>query len=365
MRKSRVLCYLGVSLFVCLGLLISNQPIEAKDAVINLKFSNYFPPVAQQSKICEEFIKDLEERTGGKIKVQYFPGGSLLNGPGMLKGVESGITDIGLAHIQYNPGRMPVSEACDLPHAFPSGWVASHVVNDFYFKFTPKEWDKVQPLFFFANGPSILVLTKPVKTMDDLKGLTIRAPGPIGEVVKALGGSPAPTPIVETYDAMSKGVIQGAYVAMESLKTFRFAEVAKYVTNAWHVGSTYTFYVVMNKRSYSSLPPDVKAVFDELAGEYSERLALLWNGIDIDGMLTAKEKNVEFTDLSKDEFDKWQKTADVVTVDYVNKMKSAGFKEDEIQGWLKYIAERNDYWTKKQIDLKIPSATGPKEMRPF
>ena len=48
-------------------------------------------------------------------------GVSLINGPGMLKGVESGITDIGLAHIQYNPGRMSVTEACDLPHGFPSG----------------------------------------------------------------------------------------------------------------------------------------------------------------------------------------------------------------------------------------------------
>ena len=283
----------------------------------------------------------------------------------MLKGVESGITDIGLAHIQYNPGRMSVTEACDLPHGFPSGWVATHVVNDFYYKYHPKEWDKFKPLFFFTNTPSVLVLTKPVKTMDDLKGLTIRAPGPIGEVIKALGGSPAPTPIVETYDALSKGVVQGAFVAVETLKTFRFAEAAKYVTQAWHVGSTYTYYVAMNKNSYSKLPPDVKEVMDKLVGEYAEKMPLLWNAIDFDGVAAGKEMNVEFTELSKEEFDKWQKSAGVVFTDYTNRMKSAGFKEEEVQGWLKFIAERNDYWTKKQIGLKIKSVTGPAEMRPF
>lgn len=190
---------------VVLGMSMGDMTATAGDKVINLKFANYYPPAAAQSKICEEFIQDLQDRTSGQIKIKYYPGGSLLNGPGMIKGVESGIADIGLAHTQYTPGRMPVTEACDLPHGFPSVWVATHVINDFYQKFQSQEWKKVHPLVMATNTPSILALTKPVKTMDDLKGLTIRVPGPIGEVIKALGGSPAPTPIVETNDAMSKG----------------------------------------------------------------------------------------------------------------------------------------------------------------
>ena len=252
MRKRRLAGLLSILLVTGLCVLTAQMSVQAADKVIDIKFANYYPPVAAQSKICEDFINDLQARTDGKVKVSYYPGGSLLNGPGMIKGIESGIADIGLAHIQYTPGRMPVTEACDLPHGFPSGWVATHVVNDFYNKFKPEEWKKVHPLVMFTNNPSVLVLTKPVTTMDDLKGLTIRAPGPIGEVVKALGGSPAPTPIVETYDAMSKGVVQGAFVSTETLKVFRFAEVAKYVTNAWHVGSTYTFYIVMNSANTTS-----------------------------------------------------------------------------------------------------------------
>lgn len=337
---------------------------QAADEVVKLKFANYYPPVAAQSKICQDFINDLEARTNGKVKVTYFPGGSLLNGPGMIKGIESGIADIGLAHIQYTSGRMPVSEACDLPHGFPSGWVATHVVNDFYHKFHPPEWKRVKPLVMFTNNPSVLVLTKPVKTIDDLKGLTIRAPGPIGEVVKALGGSPAPTPIVETYDAMSKGVVQGAFVSAEALKVFRFAEVAKYVTNAWHVGSTYTFYIVMNERKYDKLPEDVKEIVDSLAGMYQERMPLVWNGIDFDGMNAGKKSKVEITELSPEQFEKWQKASSTVVDAYIERMKSKGYSETEIKQWLDFIDKRNAYWTEKQLALNIKSVTGPAQMRP-
>ena len=168
------------------------QASAVEPPVINLKFANYYPQPAQQSKICEEFIKELENRTKGRVKVRYFAGGSLLKGSTMIKGIESGIADIGLAHIQYTAGRMPVSEACDLPHGFPSVWVSSHVVNDFYNKYRPEEWGKVKPLWLFTNSPSILITDKPVKAIEELKGLTIRAPGPLGEVVRALGGTPAP-----------------------------------------------------------------------------------------------------------------------------------------------------------------------------
>ena len=50
------------------------QTAVAAEKQINLKFANYYPPVAAQSKICEDFIKDLEKRTDGRVKVKYYPG---------------------------------------------------------------------------------------------------------------------------------------------------------------------------------------------------------------------------------------------------------------------------------------------------
>ncbi|PKN61406.1 MAG: C4-dicarboxylate ABC transporter substrate-binding protein [Deltaproteobacteria bacterium HGW-Deltaproteobacteria-15] len=360
MRKSFVLA--GI---VCLfSFLILSPPTRAIAAgEIEFKFANYFPPPSAHSKMCEEFIKELEEQTGGKVKVRYFAGGSMLTAPAMIKGIESGIADMGLSHIEYTPGRMPVMEACDLPLGIASGWTANQLVNDFYNKFKPKDWDKVKVLWMHASTPSVLITKKPVRTMEDLKGMTIRAPGRLAEVIQALGGTPAPTPVVETYDAMVKGVLDGVLISLETLKTFRFGEVGKYVTYCWNIGPIYTMYVVMNKNSYKKLTPDVKEVFDRLCGKHGEKFALGWNDIDFAGEDFAKERGLEFIDLSPEEQARWSKACQPVIENYVKSMVSAGHKEAEVREWIKYLNERSEYWTKKQIQYHIKSATGPKEMR--
>ena len=67
----------------------------------------------------------------------------MLKAPATIKGISSGIADIGLAHIEYTRGRFPVMEACEMPLGYASGWVANQIMNDFYNKFKPKEFDKV------------------------------------------------------------------------------------------------------------------------------------------------------------------------------------------------------------------------------
>lgn len=351
----------------CLGLMVAFLPFEttqAAEKVIELKLANFFPQPAKQSTICEEFIKDLETRTGGRIKVRYYAGGSLLQAPNMYQGIEGGIADIGYSHVYYTPGRMPVTEAGGLPLGCPTAWVASHVVNDYYFKVRPKEWDRVKLLFVHGTGPHTVLSKKPVRKLEDLKGLILRAPGVEGEVLKALGGTPAPTPMAEVYDAISKGVLDGVFSVYEVLKTFRFAEVIKYMTIDWQVGDSTTFYMAMNKNSYNKLPPDLKEIFDNLCGEYRERFALVWNGIEQEGKIFGAQKGVEYIELSDEESAKWKKAAEPLIDGYVKTMVGKGFAESEVKGWISFLRERIGYYTKKQIEYRIPSPTGPDAMRP-
>ena len=364
MRQNKLLIVAGI---LCLGLMVAVLPFEtayAAPKVIKLKFANFFPPPAGQSKICEEFCAEVEKRTNGRVKIQYFAGGSLLKAPAIYSGIETGIADIGYAHVEYTPGRFPVTSAGELPLAYPSAWVSSQVVNDFYNEFKPKEWDKVKVLWMNASNPNLIISKKPVRKLEDIKGLTIRAPGMVGNTIKALGGTPAPTPMMEVYDAMAKGVIDGVNTPFETLKTFRFAEVVGYTTASWQVGNIYTFYVVMNKNSYKKLPPDIKEIFDELCGEYKERYALMWNVIDFYGKWFAEKKGVEIIELSPQEVIRWKKATEPVIENYVKEMVGKEYPEAEVRGWIKFLRERIDYWTKKQIWLGIKSPTGPHEMRP-
>lgn len=362
MRRKKLFGALGILCFAMIITVLSVGGVLAAD-VINLKFANFFPTPAAQSKLCEEFIAELESRTNGRVKVRYFAGGSLLKPPAMIKGIETGITDIGLSHIEYTPGRFPVMEAAEQPLGYPTGWVANQIMNDFYLKFKPKEFDKVKVMWFHANSPAMLMTTKPVRKLEDMKGLTIRAPGSTGAVIKALGGSPAPTPMPETYDAISKNVVQGAFVAGEAARSWRFGEVVKYITDTWRSATSYPFYVAMNKKKYNSLPPDIKEVFDTLCGEYRDRFALMWNSIEFGGKAFGKSKGVEYIDLSDEENARWGKAIEPVIGQYVKRMVAEGFKETEVRGWIKYLEERRDYLIEKQKALNIKSATGPPELR--
>jgi TRAP-type C4-dicarboxylate transport system substrate-binding protein len=252
-----------------------------------------------------------------------------------------------------------------LPLGYPSAWVSSHALNDFYQQFKPKEFDKVRILWMNTSTPSaIATAKKAIRKMEDLKGLTIRGPGIVGEVVKALGGTPAPTPMPEVYEAISKGVIDGEASNFETLRTFRFAEVVKYSTSCWQITNPYPFYVAMNKDSYNKLPADIKGIFDALVNEYKEKYILMWNSIDFAGKAYGVEKGVEFIELSPSEAARWKAAVEPVIENYVKVMAGKGFPEAESRGWIKFIRERTDYWTKKQIEARIASISGPPELRP-
>jgi len=363
-QKKRSMAVLAMVIFV--GLSVSLLPSgKVSAAEIRLKVANYFPPPSFQSTVLEEFCRELEKRTQGAVKVDYYAGGSLLKAPAIFDGVVSGIADIGYSHVFYTAGRMPVTESNGLPIGFPTGWVASQVFNDFYQEFRPKEFERVNVLWMNSSPPSaIATAKKPIRRLEDLKGLTIRGPGIVGEVIKALGGTPAPTPMPEVYEAISKGVIDGEASNFETLFAFKFAEVVKYTTSVWEINHPYPFYLVMNKDSYKKLTPDIKAIFDKLVGEYKEQYILMWNAIDFVGKAFGLSKKVEFVELPPSELPRWKAAVEPVIDNYVKTMTGKGFSEAEVRGWIKFLRERSDYWTKKQIALRIPSAVGPPEVKP-
>jgi TRAP-type C4-dicarboxylate transport system substrate-binding protein len=364
MKQKRLLIVVGI---LCLGLMVSVLPFGKAHAapVIRLKVAQYFAAPSSQSQLLEEFCRELEKRTDGQVKVDYYPGQSLLSSTAMFDGIVKGIADIGYSHVFYTAGRMPVTEAMGLPIDFPSAWVGAQVLNDFYRQFKPKEFDQVKVLWMNTSTPScISTAKKPIRKLEDLKGLTIRAPGICGDVIKALGGTPAPTPMPEVYEAISKGVIDGESSNFETLKSFRFAEVVKYETNIWHITNFYPFYLAMNKASYQKLPADIKPIFDTLVGEYKEHYILMWNSIDYLGKEYGVEKGVEFIDLSPSEATRFRIAVEPVINNYIKTMTGKGFSEADVRGWIKFMRDRSEYWFKKQLALRIPSVNGAPELKP-
>ena len=164
-------------------------PVAAQ-SVITLKYANFPPATTFPCVQMESWAKEVEKRTNGKVKVQTFPGGTLLPAKNIFDGVMSGMADIGNFAMSYQPGRFPVSEAIDLPIGFTSAKAASLALYDLVEKYNAKEFEKVKLLTLFTCPPADFMTSKPVKSLKDLKGMELRVSGTGADVIKRLGGIP-------------------------------------------------------------------------------------------------------------------------------------------------------------------------------
>jgi TRAP-type C4-dicarboxylate transport system substrate-binding protein len=92
-----------------------------------------------------------------------------------------------------------------------------------------------------------------------------------------------------------------------------------------------------------------------VASEAREKHAVLWDHMDIEGMDLFKKGGGQVINLSDAEVSKWKKAVEPVIAGYKQSMAAKGYKEAEVDGWIKYIKERIGYWQKEQKKRGIPS----------
>jgi len=94
------------------------MPVPASAETIKLTYANFPPASTFPCVQMERWTKEVEKRTNGEVKIQTFPGGTLLAAKNIFDGVITGSADIGNFAMSYQPGRFPVSEVVDLPVGF-------------------------------------------------------------------------------------------------------------------------------------------------------------------------------------------------------------------------------------------------------
>jgi TRAP-type C4-dicarboxylate transport system substrate-binding protein len=258
-----------------------------------------------------------------------FPGGTLTPADKCYDGVVKGISDIGMSVLGYTRGRFPLSEVIDLPLGYKTGLAATKLINAYYQKFTPQEFNDVQVMYFHAHGPGILHTKKPVANLDELKGMKIVCHGLSAKVVGALGATPVAMPMPERYDALQKGVAEGGVNPIESLKGWKLGEVIKSTTE--NFGSAYStgFFVVMNKDKWNSLPPDVQKVITAVNLEWIDKTGKGWDEIDKEGKEFTLARGNQVIALSKEEDEKWAKLVRPILDEYVANMKTKNLPGEE------------------------------------
>ncbi|MDR2017409.1 MAG: TRAP transporter substrate-binding protein [Syntrophobacterales bacterium] len=327
-------CFVAALLLVVF--LVPSRSIAA-EKVITLKVSNWFPITHKQSILLDEWGKEVEKKTNGKLKVNYYPAGTLVPTAQSYDAVTKGITDVGNHVLGYTVGKFPLTEIVDLPLGYPNNTVPTRLANAFYNKFKPKEFDEVKILWFHAQAPGIVhTKDKSVTKLEDLKGLKMRTYGSNAQFMGLLGGTPVAMPMTDVYDALSRGVADGLMCPYEALEGFRIGEQVKYHIENYDTSYSATFVVAMNKKKWNSLPPDVQKVIDEMSVEYIEKFAAMWDEIQKSGKEYCIKRGSKVITLDKAEQAKWVAKAEPLFEDYAKRMKAKGLPGDEA---LKFVRD--------------------------
>lgn len=234
-----------------------------------LSLANFIPPKhVMNAKVFYPFAKRVGEITKGEVTVKVYPSGELGAGPKrQYNRVTSGVADITFGVQGYTSSQFPRTLAAELPGLYkdPVTGIKTLWKN---FDLVAGDYDRVKVLAVWYNSPmALLTRNKPVRSLADLKGLTIRAPSAIiAKALKAWGANAVTMPIPQVYNAMQTGVIDGVILGTDAVKSFRLQEVSKHATFGFPTAAS-TFFLLMNKKSWEGLSKAQQAAIDKISGE--------------------------------------------------------------------------------------------------
>ena len=299
-------------------------PGVAPAADITLTYAFFAPAGTFPGRQMAHWASEVAKKTGGKVEVKTFPGGTLLGAREMYDGVSKGVADIGLGAPSYDPGRFPLSSGVSLPVGFRDATVASRTLWAITHEFKPKEFEEFKIIAMFTTEPGYIQSRNPVASLADLKDMKLRAAGTGVPVLKALGAAPVGMPMPEVPQSVQTRVIDGTMTSREVLKDFKLASTLKYVTDYPTV--VVTFAAVMDAKRWAKLPPDVQKVIDELGpqmavwtGHYHDRenvgAALEW---------AKQEHGLKIVALAAGERAQWDARLKSMEADWVKEMSAKG-----------------------------------------
>jgi len=265
-RKNAVLALVAMTAAVMFVAPVSAQVVTWQDHQINP--AGFWSVVNQTN-----WAKKVAAETGGKLQIRVLPGSSSgFQGSDILDAVSDNLLQMGIVYGGHAAGQERILEMLDLPHFVPED-----------FQFRVKLWDRLGPMYaeylekkynvfvldFMQFNPRRLYTKKSVKTVGDMKGLKIRAIGPVdGAFIKALGAEPAATEWGELYTSLQQGIIDGHMAADSAQLAMRFNEVTEFIYDTANAGPS--FFLLINKKALADLPRDVREKLLSLRGELKE-----------------------------------------------------------------------------------------------
>lgn len=256
--------------FGLLTAIVTTQPVAAQNKTYTLKYHHSYPPsLSFYNKVGAGFIQRVQEWSNGRIKFQVFEAGALTSVAGQTDAVHKGIIDVSQSWGGFYVGVVPEA---DIETGLPLAWREPYEVYDAYYNRGLKDViaQAYESRFNVKHFPAIIGMqyaistTKPVKTLDDLKGMKLRAIGVYGEFAKALGASATVVPGAELYTALQLGTVDGLIYDAEAIIAQGLQGFLKSSLAVPHLNAGSGHWLI-NKKTWDSLPPDLQKVIADAA----------------------------------------------------------------------------------------------------
>ena len=320
-----------IRMFLALGATVAViSPCAAQ--TVELKLSHYLPSV---NVISVDFISawasEVEKRSNGKVKITIFPAGSAFGQiDRQLDQVKSGVVDIGFGLVGVPRDRLPRTEMIELPFLSQNRDVTNRALWEVAKKDLAQEYQGLKLLALTVDMTHMHTKGKPINSLDDLKGLRIRAPSvTVNKILSDIGAVPVNMPPVQVYESLEKGVIDGAVFAWDPIASYRLSEVLD--NHLEDVVSAVSFWFAINEKKYASLPPDVKAAIDAVSGD-----ALIprfdgwfkkWSQAGIDAVKARKSRISRLKDA---DLQRWKKGSEKVVEERLVELEGRGVKDARV-----------------------------------
>ncbi|MFZ0449408.1 MAG: C4-dicarboxylate TRAP transporter substrate-binding protein [Desulfatiglandaceae bacterium] len=336
---------------VIAGLALTTAATPAPAKTYNLTAAAGHPPIFLWVTLTRDyFIPEVNRRlvvAGGKDKIIWNQayGGTVAKIGGVLEAVEAGIVDVGFVGTIFEAPKMPLH---NVSYMTPFGTSDIFKVVDTMAELqasipaVAREWTKYNQVYLGGVGLDAYgILTNfPVKTVDDINGHKIAAPGPSANWIKGTGAVAVAANLNTYYNGIKTGVFEGTLTFMTAGAAIKVYEVAPYI-GLVNFGAQFAGGLSVNKDVFESFPPYMQQIFKETGAEWSRKLAQAQTDKASGALEKMRKAGAKVTPFSDAERKKWAEKLPNIPMNWAMAMEKKGMPGKKVlKGYLNGLRKR-------------------------
>ena len=250
---------------------LATAPLASAAEKVTWNWSLYGPKRAVT--VCMEHLAQVaKEKSGGNFVINLKYNEQLGEAKDMLDGLKVDAFQAGFVAYSYAPAKTPIQGVLDMPFLPIGNLVAQEKVQDEFQKWKPAveelaRWNGLHFLTVLLPQYEFMGTGKPPTSLEDWKGMRVRALGGLGDAMKQLGAVPTSVSAPEVYTALERGTFQAAsFPFTYSFVSYKLHEVSRWYTNGMQLGIVHNS-LVFNLKAWEALPAEYKKILEDARPE--------------------------------------------------------------------------------------------------